>query len=194
MARACGTDASGRPILRAMSSAFGEPRAGIHRGLVNLLGRPGSDFLDVHAAFRTGHQHDALGAAVGHHAHIVFLADVRALLDQEATHALPAGAGLMGDQLHVEDRVGVVTHFVERARHLDSAALPAAARVDLGLDHPHRPAQLAPCLHRIVDTETWDAARCGHAVLSQDLFGLVFVDLHLCSIGRCVQEATGRPI
>src|SRR4029077_8549023 len=63
-------------------------------------------------------------------------------------------------------------------RDLHTAALAAAARVDLRLDHPHLAAQLARGLDRLVDGEAGNAARRGDAVLAQDLFRLVLVDFH----------------
>ncbi len=128
------------PILRATSSASASvrPVGRVDEHLVDLLGRLRGDFLDVHAALGARHQHDALRAAVDDHADVELLLDVGALLDQQPAHLLPAGAGLVRDELHAEDLAGALLHLVERVRELDAAALAAAARVDLRLDHPHR--------------------------------------------------------
>ncbi len=74
--------------------------------------------------------------------------DVGAFLDQQVAHLLALGAGLVGDQLHAEDVVGVLAHFVERAGQLDATALAAATGVDLGLHHPDLAAELFGRLDR----------------------------------------------
>ena len=86
--RACASEASGTPILRAMSSACASvrPAAGIDGDLVDLLRRVGGDFLDFHAALGARHQRDALRGAIDDHADVQFLADVRALFHQQPLH------------------------------------------------------------------------------------------------------------
>ena len=49
----------------------------------------------------------------------------------------------MGDQRHAEDLRGEVVHLLQGLRHLDAAALAAAAGVDLRLDDPDLAAELA---------------------------------------------------
>ena len=46
------------------------------------------DFLNIHAAFAGRHDAHALRAAVGDDTNVVFLFDVGAFLDQQATHFL----------------------------------------------------------------------------------------------------------
>ncbi len=75
-------------------------RVDVH--LVDLLRRARRDLLDVHAAFRGGHQHDLLRAAVDHHADVELLFDVGAFLDEQPPYFLPCRTGLMGDEPHAK--------------------------------------------------------------------------------------------
>ena len=120
---------------------------------MDLLRRLRRDLLDVHAAFGARHQADALRHAVDDHADVELLADVGALLDQQPPHLLPAGAGLVGDELHAEDLAREIAHLVDRARELDAAALAAAAGMDLRLDDPHRAAERLRGGNGLVDAE-----------------------------------------
>jgi len=113
------------------------------------------DFLDVHAAFGGGHDRDLLRGAVGQRGDVVFLLDVGAFLDQQVAHLLAFGPGLVRDQLHAEDVVGVLADFVQRARELDAAALAAAAGVDLRLHDPDLAAQFFGGLHRPSTDTVW---------------------------------------
>jgi len=74
---------------------------------VDLLWRRGRDLFDVHAALGTRHQGDALGGTVDHHADVELLANVGALLDQQALDDPAFGAGLMGDEGHTKNPGGV---------------------------------------------------------------------------------------
>jgi hypothetical protein len=167
------------PIFAATSSAsVRQADRRIDVDLVDLLRRVRGDFLDVHAALGARHQRHALRRAIHHHADVELLLDVGALLDQQPAHLLPGGAGLVRHELHAEDLGGALAHFVERAREFHAAALAATARMDLRLDHPHRPAERLRGLHGVVDAERGNAARHRHAVAPEQLLALVLVDLH----------------
>ncbi len=153
----------------------------VDEDLVDLLRRLRRDFLDVHAAFGARHQADALRHAIDDHADVELLADVGAFLDQQPAHLLPAGAGLVGDELHPEDLARELAHLVDRLRDLDAAALAASAGVDLRLDDPHRAAERLRRGDRLVDAERRDAARRRHAELAENFLALILVDLHLVS-------------
>ena len=140
------------------------------------------DFLDVHAAFGGGHHRHRLRGAVGQCGAVVFVLDVGAFLDQQVAHLLAFRAGLVGDQLHAEDLVGVLAHLLERLRHLDAAALATAAGMDLGLDHPDTAAQGFGCLDRVVHGGAVNPARNRDAEFLQDLLALIFVNFHALSL------------
>ena len=116
-------------------------------------------FLDVHAAFARGHQRDLLRVAVGHGGDVVFLLDVGAFLDQQAAHLLARGAGLVGLELHAEDLLGELLHVVDGTCELDATTLAATAGMDLGLDHPHRAAELLGCFDGLLHGERRNPAR-----------------------------------
>ena len=67
-------------------------------GLENLLGRVVSDFLDIHATFGGGHEHDPATGAIDHGAQIELLVDIGAGLDEDLAHRLTIGVGLIGHQ------------------------------------------------------------------------------------------------
>ena len=103
------------PILRATSSASASVSP--FTGSMNTLWI----FSGVFAATSSmsmppselAIRHDALRAAVDDHPDVELLADVGALLDQQAAHLLAGGAGLVRDELHAEDLAGALAHFVD---------------------------------------------------------------------------------
>jgi hypothetical protein len=145
---------------------------------VDLSGAVRGDLLDVHPALAGGHQGHPLRGAVDDHADVQLLADVGALLDQQAPHLLPVRPGLMGDELHAENARRMRAHLVERARELHATALAAAAGVDLRLDDPDRTAELLRGVDRLVHGEARKSARYRDAVAAKNVLALVFVDLH----------------
>ncbi len=84
----------------------------------------------------------------------------------------------MGDQRHAEDLLGQLADFLDRPGELDATALAAAAGVDLRLDHPDRPAELARrglgVLGRVRDLTAQEA----DAIVLEQGLCLVFVDVH----------------
>ncbi len=155
-----------------------QARHRVDEHLMDILRCLGGDFLDIHAALATRHQAHALRAAVNHHADVELLLDVGAFFDQESPYFLPQRAGLMRLQHHAENPARMLLHFVERFCKLDAAALAAAAGMDLGFHHPHFAAELCCRLDRLIDAEARHAARGCDAILTQDFFRLVFVNLH----------------
>ncbi len=135
---------------RARFSAWASVEADqrIDELLEDLLGRAVRDFFDVHAAFGRGHHGTVWVARSVSDGNVIFVLDVGAFLDQQVAHLLALRAGLVGHQLHAEDVVGVLAHFVERAGELDTTALAAAAGVDLGLHHPDLAAEILGRLDR----------------------------------------------
>jgi hypothetical protein len=155
------------------------------------------DLLDLDAALGRGHEGDARGVAVDHHAEIELARDLAAVLDIDPAHLAPARPGLVGDQRHAEHLGGELADLLDRARELDAAALAAAAGVDLRLDHPERAVERARrglgLLGRVDDL----AAQHLDAVFLQQRLGLVFVDVHAGLVSACWPApdccATARP-
>ena len=96
----------------------------------------------------------------------------------------------MRHELHAQNLPCQCLDLVERLGELDAAAFAAAPRMNLGLNHPDWPPQLACGLHRLIDAKTWDAAWNRNSVPPEDVFALVLVDFHAhrsdgCNALRC---------
>jgi hypothetical protein len=72
--------------------------------------------------------------------------------------------------------------FSSEVGDLDAAALAAATGVNLGLDHPDLAAQGFGCLDRVIHGGAVNPARNRHAEFLQELFALIFVNLHALSL------------
>ena len=70
----------------------------LHRLAQDRLGLALGDLLDLHAAMRVGHEHDALALPVEHQADVELALDRHRRLDVEPMHHLALGAGLVGHQ------------------------------------------------------------------------------------------------
>jgi hypothetical protein len=155
---------------------------------VDLLRRVVGDRLDVHAALGRGDHRDSAGLTVDQQREVEFLRDVDAVGDVEALHLLARVAGLDGDQGLAEHLLGMGADFLGALGQADAAlgvgaeflelALAAAAGVDLRLDHPQRPGELAGGRHRFLDAHRGMAGGDGHAELREQFLGLIFVDVH----------------
>ncbi len=145
---------------------------------VDLLRRGMGHRLDVHAAFGRNDEGDAAGFAVDQRRQVKLARDGRAVLDIEALDEAAFGAGLVGDESHAEHARRFRLHVFDGLHHLDAAALAAAARVNLRLDHPYRAGKGLGGLDRFGDAEGREALRHGHAEPLQHFFRLIFVDVH----------------
>jgi hypothetical protein len=159
----------------------------VYRHLENLLRRGGGDLLDVHAALARGHDGDPAGRPVDQHAEVELARDVATVLDVQALDLLAARAGLLGDQHVAEHLAGVGFDLVEGIAQTHTpgalgivleAPGATAAGVDLGLDHPNRPAQVAGSVLGFLRGEGDPAARGGDPELRQQALGLIFVNVH----------------
>jgi hypothetical protein len=101
--------------------------------------------------------------------------------DQDLPDRLPLRTGLRRDELHPEDRAGLLAYLFDAACELDPAALAPPAGVDLRLDDPHRHTFQGHGLCRrdgLVDRLRDHAALDWNAVRRENLLGLVLVELH----------------
>jgi hypothetical protein len=128
--------------MKLRACAIDQSRDGIDRHAMHSLRRAGRDFLDVHAPLGTRHQRDALRRAVDHHGDVELLADVGALLHQQAPHQAALRTGLVSHERHSQDLRRILVHLFKRLRHLDAAAFTAAAGMNLRLHHPDLSAEL----------------------------------------------------
>src|SRR5574343_1516019 len=141
-----------------------------------------SDFFDVHTTFARCHHGNALGSAIGQRSHVIFVLDVSAFFDQQVTNLLAFRASLVRDELHAENVVSVLTHFVERLGDFNATALAATTCVNLGFNDPNVTAEGFRCLDCVINAGAVDTARNADAEFLQDLFALIFVNFHALSL------------
>src|SRR3954447_22648167 len=87
-------------------------------------------------------------------------------------------ARLVRDKSHAQHALGFLSHLIKGANDLHAAAFAPSTRVNLGFDHPHRPAKLLGRTNAFIDAEGGDAARNRCAEVAQIFLGLVFVYVH----------------
>src|SRR4029078_727051 len=100
------------------------------------------DLLEVDAALGRGDEGDARGGAVDQAGEVQLAGDLAAFLDIEAMDGPALRSGLRRDQRYAQHALALAPDILERAHHLDAAALAAAAGMDLGLDDIDRSAEL----------------------------------------------------
>jgi hypothetical protein len=136
------------------------------------------DLFDLHAPLRVCHDHDALGFPIQHQAQVQLSIDRHRGLDVKPMHHPPFRPGLMGDQPLAEKSFGRLADLVLTGAELDAPRLTAGPRVDLRFHRPARAANLRCPIHRLLRAVGDTAPRYGHAEAGEELFGLVFVDVH----------------
>ncbi len=154
----------------------------------NLFGAVGGDFLDVHAALGRADKRDAARFAVDQEREVKLARDRRALFDVDAPDRLAGGAGLMRDKRAAEHLRGHLGSLRDRARQphaalvagrdLLEAALAAPARVDLRLDDPDRPVELARRGLGVLGAQHDAPVGDRQPVAAQKALGLILVDIH----------------
>src|SRR5262245_9463497 len=92
---------------------------------------------------------------------------------------LALGSGLRRDEGHADHPPRFGSDLLQRFDHLDAATLAASAGVDLGLDHPDRTAQPLGDLDGFLGRARDAAAQDRDAEILEQLFGLMFVNVHL---------------
>ena len=154
----------------------------------DLLRRVVGHLLDVHAACLRRDERDAAGGAIDQRREIQLAIDLRTVLDVEPLHDAASGTGLHGDQRVTQHLLGELTDLVDRLGEphatlvagsgLLELAFAATTGVDLRLDHPDRAGKLLSRLDGIFHRECSDAIRRSYAILTIELFGLIFMDVH----------------
>jgi hypothetical protein len=131
------------------------------------------------------HEDQLRRRAIEHNAQIELTVDCRRFLDEQPLHLLTLRAGLVGDQLHAENVLGVLFCLIDVLRDLYAATLAASAGVDLRLHHD---------AGRAAGKEAFANFNCfvesvgdltpgnGHAVLRKNVFCLIFVNFHKESV------------
>ena len=126
--------------------------------------------------------------AVEQHGEIKFLFDFRAGGEQQRLHHAAVRAGLLGDEHVAEHFFGERNRFVHRRRDFHAAlkagfesAFAASAGVDLRFDDDFGAAAGGDFFRRrphFGERFGGDFKRDGDAVFGEQLFGLIFVDVH----------------
>ena len=138
----------------------------------------GSDLLDLNAAFLGTHHDDPRRGAVNDKAQVVFLFDIRAFFNQEATDLLALRPRLMRDENLAKQLLRVAFDLFNGLGNLDAARLAAATRVDLRLNDRDSGAEFLRVLDRLFHAERRQAVRHIDAEFPQDLLGLVLMNIH----------------
>ena len=139
------------------------------------------DFLDVHPAFGRGHDCDLLGTTVDDHPEIHLAGYVGRGFDQYAIDRLPLGAGLVCHQAPAEHVLYLGHQFVFGPDDFHAPGLAPATRVDLRLDQPCLPTELARDGSRFLDGFGRRAVRGRDPVVAKQLFRLILVQIQALS-------------
>src|SRR6185503_18434304 len=160
------------------------PDCRLHHLAEDRIGRALGYLLDLHAALRVSHDHDALALAVEHQAEVELPIDRHGCLDIEPMHYSPFRPGLMGNQPLAQETLGRLAHLIFAGAKLDAPGLAPGAGMDLRLDRPARSADLRRAIDRLFRTIRHATFGDGHAEAGKKLFGLVLVDVHGCFAAR----------
>jgi hypothetical protein len=175
-----GLEAEGKGELACLPCA--EADGGVDGLLEDGFRSLGGDLFNLHAAGLRGHEDKAAGGAIEHDAEIELAVNGCGLLDEQALDLLARGSGLMGDELHAENVLGVELGIFAGASDFDTAALAAAAGVNLRLDdHAGGAFREEGARHGggFFEGVGHFPAGNGHAVFRQDFFCLILVDFHV---------------
>ena len=143
---------------------------GVDGHLGEPLGLGGGDLFDLHAALDRAHRQVGAVGAVEQEGDVVLLGDVAGLGDQQLLHDVAL-------DVQAEDVLRVGEGVVGGGRVLHAAGLAAATDLDLGLDHDGLTDFLGDGLGVLCGVG-YPAGRGGHVVLGEQLFRLVFEEIH----------------
>jgi hypothetical protein len=136
------------------------------------------DLLDFDAAFLTRHDHGFLRGSIEHDSEIQLTRDLEALFDEHALDHTAFGPGLIRYEAHAEHLRRGVADLGWALHDLDAATLASAAGMNLRLHDSDAATQPLRNRARVVRIECDLATRDGHSILLEDLFALIFVNLH----------------
>src|SRR5213593_3157736 len=102
----------------------------------------GGNLLDLHSAFRRGHDRDTRSGTIQQHAKIKFTSDVAAILDVDPVDRFAFRTSLRRHQSHADHALGYRADLFEGFDDLDTPAFAPSAGMDLGLHYPDRTTQL----------------------------------------------------
>lgn len=171
-------EAQGKRAVASLERLHADQR--VHFDLDDLFRGFFGDLLDFHTAFGGHHEHHALGTAVNHGAQVQFaLYRVHVFAHQHAVHRLTGGVGLIGHQIGADQGLGDFGGFFAALHHFHATCLATATGVDLGLHNGKLATQLVVSSGGFFRRVSQNALLHRQAVLGQQLFRLVFVQVHL---------------
>jgi hypothetical protein len=96
----------------------------------------------------------------------------------------------MGHQVHPDDFAGGGVNLPFRLSQFDATTLASSAGMNLSLNHNRVSAKGSGNFHGLLRTEGDSTFRGGYIVLSEEFFGLIFVDFH--RFGLRIQNSDNR--
>ena len=146
------------------------------------LGALDGEGLDVHAALARAHRQVLALGAVQEDGEVVLGVQVDAVGDEDGAHRVAL-------DVHAQDVAGAGLGLLSGAGELDAAGLAAAAGLDLGLDDHQLASRVEEGLRgaaRLLRGCGHGAVEHGDAVLTEQVPGLVFVQIHAADpLGAC---------
>ena len=97
---------------------------------------PYRHLLDIHAAGRRGHDHEAFPAAIDQHAEVELPLQGDGFLDQDGIDRQSRRPGLPGHQARTQQGIDRRLQFIPAGHPFHAAGLAAPARMHLRLDDP----------------------------------------------------------
>ena len=154
-----------------------KPHGGIDGFLQDFFRMLGSYNFNFNSTFAGGHKNGGCCCAVDHQAQVKLAFNVEPFFNQQAPHDPALGTSLRRHQALAQNLTGNGLGFRSRVDHLDAPGLASAAGVDLRF-HNNRSTQARGNFAGLF-------RRIGHLTVGnrnsktcQNLFGLIFVNLH----------------
>ena len=149
---------------------------GVDGHLGQPLGLGRRDLFDLHAALDRAHREVGAVGAVEQERDVVLLGDVAGLGDQQLLDDVAL-------DVEAEDVLRVGERIVGGGRVLHAARLAATTGLDLRLHHD-RPADFLGDRLGVLGGGGHSTGRGGHVVLGEELFRLVFEEIHGLTVCR----------
>ena len=145
----------------------------------NFFWRVVRHFFNFHTAFGRSHEGDTAGRTVNHCTEVqLTLYRVHVFAHQHAVDRLAVGIGLVSDQIFTDQAVCHVCGFFTAFHHFHATCLTTATGMDLGFDDSKFAAHLIKRSRSFFTVGGEDALLHRQAIFSQQLFRLVFVQIH----------------
>ena len=151
------------------------------------------DLFNFDAALGRRHEDDTPAGAIHHGTQVQLISNIGAGFNQDAGHGLTRRIRLICHQSLAQPMRRKLSHGFGAVHELHSARLAAPARMDLRLDHPSLAANIVGRLDRRLSRVDGVASRYRQAVVSEQGFALVLMQIHNTPRGnaRSTPRSTG---